>query len=119
MTPYRVYWPSVSEGDLYFATAAALRERIRELITGADPAVTDVVIDMVAVSFTDTEGADMMMELTEEMGRMNVQVHLAQINKGGMPFLEATGVVEVVGREHFHEDISAAVEAIQKGKESS
>jgi MFS superfamily sulfate permease-like transporter len=48
------------DGTLYFATATALRERIRELIVDVDPPVKDIVIDMGSVSFTDIEGVDML-----------------------------------------------------------
>ena len=105
------------EGDLYFATASALRERIRELVVGADPAVKDVVIDMVAVSFTDIEGADMIRTVTEEMGRDGIQVHLAQVHKSVLTFLKEDGVDKVLGPENVHEDVFAAVEAIRAGKD--
>ena len=101
------------EGDLYFATASALRERIRELVVDADPPVKDIVIDMVAVSVTDIEGADMIRTVTEEMGRDGIQIHLAQVHKNVLDFLKADGVDEVLTPEYVHEDVFAAVEAIK------
>ena len=101
------------EGDLYFATASALRERIRELVVDADPPVKDIVIDMVAVSVTDIEGADMIRTVTEEMGRDGIQIHLAQVHKSVLDFLKEDGVGEVLGPEYVHEDVFAAVEAIK------
>lgn len=87
--------------------------------SGADPAVKDVVIDMVAVSFTDIEGADMIKTVTEEMGRDGIQVHLAHVHKSVLTFLKEDGVDKVLGPENVHEDVFAAVEAIQAGKDSS
>lgn len=107
------------EGDLYFATASALRERIRELVVGADPPVKDVVIDMVAVSFTDIEGADMIKTVTEEMGRDGIQVHLAQVHSAVLAFLKEDGVDQVVGHENIHEDVNAAVVAITEGRNNT
>jgi anti-anti-sigma factor len=101
------------EGDLYFATASALRERIRELVLDADPQVKDIVIDMVAVSVTDIEGADMIRTVTEEMGRDGIQIHLAHVHKNVLDFLKADGVDEVLTPEYVHEDVFAAVEAIK------
>jgi len=107
------------EGDLYFATASALRERIRELVVDADPPVKDIVIDMVAVSVTDIEGADMIVTVTEEMGRDGIQIHLAQVHKSVLDFLKKDGVGEVLGPEFVHEDIFAAVESIKQSAGSS
>ena len=106
------------EGDLYFATASALRERIRELVIDADPPVKDIVIDMVAVSITDIEGADMIRTVTEEMGREGIQVHLAQVHKSVLDFLKADGVGEVLGAEYVHEDVFTAVELIKQNQKS-
>jgi high affinity sulfate transporter 1 len=104
------------EGDLYFATASALRERIRELVVDADPPVKDIVIDMVAVSITDIEGADMIKTVTEEMGRDGIQVHLAQVHKNVLNFLKKDGVDKILDPENVHEDVFAAVEAIKQSK---
>ena len=106
------------EGDLYFATASALRERIRELVIDADPPVKDIVIDMVAVSITDIEGADMIRTVTEEMGREGIQVHLAQVHKSVLDFLKADGVGEILGAEYVHEDVFTAVELIKQNQKS-
>jgi len=100
------------QGTLYFATANTLRERIRELVVGADPPVKDVVIDMVAVSFIDTEGADMIETVTEEMGRDRIQIHLAHVHDDVRAFLKEAGTEEVIGEGNIHDDVFEAVEAI-------
>jgi MFS superfamily sulfate permease-like transporter len=107
------------EGDLYFATANALRDRIRELVVDVDPPIKDVVIDMVAVSITDIEGADMIRTVTEEMGRDGIQIHLAQVHKSVLDFLKEDGVGEVLGPEYVHEDVFTAVQAIKESGEPS
>ena len=101
------------EGTLYFATAASLRERVRELIVGADPPVKDVVIDMVSVSFTDTEGAEMLQTVAEELKRDSITVHLAHVHSDVWAFLEAAGAAEVIGKENVYEDVYEAVDAIR------
>jgi high affinity sulfate transporter 1 len=100
------------QGTLYFATASALRERLRELVVGADPPVKDVVIDMVAVSFIDTEGADMIETVTEEMGRDRIQIHLAHVHNNVRAFLKEAGTEEVIGEKNIHDDVFDAVNTI-------
>ena len=107
------------DGTLYFATADALRGRIRELIVDADPPVKDIVIDMGAVSFTDTEGADMIETVTEEMGRVGIQIHLAHVHSQVLTFLKEVGTDEVVGTDNIHGDVYDAVNVIKERAASS
>ena len=107
------------DGTLYFATADALRGRIRELIVDADPPVKDIVIDMGAVSFTDTEGADMIETVTEEMDRAGIQIHLAHVHSQVLTFLKEVGTDEVVGTDNIHGDVYDAVNVIKERAASS
>ena len=107
------------DGTLYFATADALRERIREVIVDADPPVKDIVIDLAAVSFTDTEGADMIETVTEEMDRAGIQIHLAHVHSQVLTFLKEVGTDEVVGTDNIHGDVYDAVNTIKERAASS
>jgi SulP family sulfate permease len=93
-----------------------LREQIRSLIVDADPPVKNVVVDMVAVSFTDIEGADMIKVVSEELDRDGITLLIAQVHKSVLTFLKADGVDQVMGPENVHEDVSAAVESIKQGQ---
>jgi anti-anti-sigma regulatory factor len=67
---------------------------------------------MVAVSFIDTEGADMIETVTEEMGRDRIQIHLAHVHDDVRAFLKEAGTEEVIGEGNIHGDVFEAVEAI-------
>ncbi len=69
---------------------------------------------MVAVSFTDIEGADMIRTVTEEMARDGIQVHSEVFN-----FLKEDGVIDIVGVENVHEDLYQAVETLKKSSGSA
>ena len=92
---------------------------LAEVIADADPAVKDIVIDMGTASFTDTEGADMIETVTEEMGREGIQIHLAHVHSQVLNFLKEVGTDEVVGIDNIHEDVFDAVRAIQERKGSA
>jgi hypothetical protein len=47
-----------------------------------------VVIDMVAVSFTDIERADIIMTVNEEMGWDGIQIYLTQVHSEAFSFLK-------------------------------
>ena len=54
-------------GPLYFATANALRNKVREVATDVVPRVTMVLIDMEGAKYLDLEGSDMLNEITKNM----------------------------------------------------
>jgi high affinity sulfate transporter 1 len=60
------------DGPLYFATAHALRDKIREVTTGVVPPVTKVLIDMEGINYLDLEGSDMLNEITRDMKAVGV-----------------------------------------------
>ena len=53
------------DGGLFFATAEALEERIRELAQDADPPLRAVVLDMEGVDFVDSQGAAKLAEILD------------------------------------------------------
>jgi SulP family sulfate permease len=60
------------DGPLYFATANALRDKVREVTTDVAPPVTMVLIDMEGVNYIDLEGCDMLNEIVTNMKRVGV-----------------------------------------------
>jgi anti-anti-sigma factor len=99
------------DGPLYFATAHALRDKVRKVTADAAPPVTRVLIDMEGVNYLDLEGSDMLHEITRVMKDVGVEIHLARVKHEVMEMLEKDGVDQVIGRDHIHAKV---VEAIQE-----
>jgi len=105
------------DGALYFATANALRDKVREVTTDVDPPVTEVLIDMEGVDYLDLEGSDMLAEITKDMRTVGVEIHLARVKHAVMQMLEKDGVDQVIGHDHIHDKVVDAVELLtQKEK---
>ncbi len=98
------------DGPLYFATANALRDKVREVTTDVAPPVTMVLIDMEGVNYLDLEGSDMLNEITKNMKGVGVEIHLARVKHEVMEMLEKDGVDQIIGRDHIHNKV---VEAVQ------
>ena len=98
------------DGPLYFANASALRNRIREVSTDANPAVTMVLIDMEGVNYIDLEGCDMLSEISENMKSIGIEIHLARVKHGVLEMLEKDGVDKIIGSDHIHNRVLEAVE---------
>jgi high affinity sulfate transporter 1 len=105
------------DGALYFATANALRDKVREVTTDVDPPVRELLIDMEGVNYLDLEGSDMLAEITKDMRTVGVEIHLARVKHAVMQMLEKDGVDQVIGHDHIHDKVVDAVELLtQKEK---
>ncbi len=105
------------DGPLYFATANALRDKVREVTTDVTPPVTMVLIDMEGVNYLDLEGCDMLNEITKNMKGVGVEIHLARVKHEVMELLAKDGVDEIMGREHIHNKVFEAVQLFTQQQE--
>jgi sulfate permease, SulP family len=99
------------DAGLFFATAEALEERIRELEDAADPPLRALVLDLEGVNFVDSQGAAKFTEL-EELTRLDgISLRLARVKPKVRTVLEAQGFIDKIGTDHVHGNVARAVEA--------
>jgi sulfate permease, SulP family len=98
------------DGGLFFATAEALDERIRNLAQD-DPSVQTLVLDLEGVDLIDSQGAAKLTEIEELARGRGVSLRLARVKPGVRGVLEAEGVIDRVGADHVHGNIFRAVDA--------
>jgi sulfate permease, SulP family len=98
------------EGGLFFATAEALEERVRELAE-VDDDRRAVVLDLEGVNFIDSQGAAKMTEIHELTEANGVTLRLARVKPRVRAVLEADGVIDRVGADHIHGNVHLAVDA--------
>jgi len=96
------------DGGLFFATAEALEERVREL---TDEGTLALVLNLQGVSFVDSQGAAKLAEIHELMQAGGATLRLARVQPEVLSVLEADGTVDLIGRDHIHGDVNSAVEA--------
>ena len=100
------------DGPLFFATANALRDKVRSVTRGALPAVKTILIDMEGVDNIDLQGADMLGEITENMKNAGVDIHIARVKMAVMSRLEKVGVDQAIGHDRIHNRVFEAVNVI-------
>jgi high affinity sulfate transporter 1 len=98
------------DGGLFFATAEALEERVREIADDGDRGYA-LVLDFEGVNFVDSQGAAKIAELHELAEADDVALRLARVKPQVLSVLEADGVVKRVGPDHIHGSVHMAVEA--------
>ena len=108
------------DGGLFFATAEAFDERVRDLINGDKP-LTALVLDLEGVGFIDSQGAAKLTEIAELTHTQGVTLRLARVKPRVLAVLDAQGVLDGIGADHVHGNVHRAVEAqlAQSGDDES
>ena len=104
------------DGGLFFATAEALDDRIREL-TEHDQPPRALVLDLEGVNFIDSQGAAKLTEIQALAESQHVTLRLARGKPHVLTVLQSEGVLDRIGADHVHGNVHRAVEA-QLGVES-
>lgn len=104
------------DGGLFFATADALEDRVREVIQ-TNPALTGIVLDCGGINFIDSQGAASMADVVTLARDAGVQLRLTRVKPGPRAVLAREGVIDLIGADHIHGNIHRAVEAEQRDAE--
>jgi high affinity sulfate transporter 1 len=97
------------DGGLFFATAEALENRVRELIDAGG--LSALVLDLEGADFVDSQGSTKLTELHDLTDANGITLRLARVKPAVLRVLEADGVISLIGADHIHGNIDRAVEA--------
>lgn len=100
------------DGGLFFATADALEDRLREVIHST-PGLTGIVLDCGGINFVDSQGAAKMADIARLARESDVNLRLTRLKPAVRAVLERDGVIEGVGADMIHGNIYRAVQAEQ------
>src|SRR3954463_6881016 len=81
------------DGGLFFATADALHDRLREIAQDGGPELRAVVLDLESVAFIDSQGSAKLTELIDLAGTYGLTIRVARIQTPVRAVLEADGVL--------------------------
>jgi SulP family sulfate permease len=98
------------DGGLFFATADALEDRVREVALSS-PDVRGIVLDFVAVDFIDSQGSAKVDEILTLTERADVTLRLANVKPAAREVLRRDGVLERLGEGRSHLSVTQAVAA--------
>jgi SulP family sulfate permease len=97
------------DGGLFFVNADALGDRLRDIRIHSAPELNGVILSMEGVDFIDTEGADTLKKIAQAGLDLGVDLHLARVKPQVLEVLQRDDVFDLIGSEHIHDDIAAAV----------
>jgi sulfate permease, SulP family len=96
------------DGGLFFATAEALEDRIREPTEDGSQARA-LVLDLEGVDFVDSQGAAKLSEIHRLT--QAVTLRLARVKPPVLNVLRADGILKLIGSDHIHGNVNRAIEA--------
>jgi SulP family sulfate permease len=99
------------DGPLFFADAERFRLRVQEL-AHQDGLPRAVVIDADAIHLTDTDGADVVIQIARELLAEGVAVALAEAHPPVLALWRRAGLDVVVPGDRVFETVDAAVSAV-------
>ena len=98
------------DGGLVFVNADALTDRMRDIYVRANSTLSGIILSMEGVDYIDAEGADALKKIANAGKSANVAIYLARVKSQVIDVLNRDGVVDLIGADHIHDDIAAAVE---------
>ena len=103
------------DGPLFFADADRFRERLHELVR-EEPAPRGVVVVAEAVHLTDTDGADILIQVEEELRSQGVTLALARVHPPVLALWERAGVIDAIGEGRVFDTVRDAVRSLSDGR---
>ena len=104
------------DGGLFFATADALEDRLRETIHST-PDLTGIVLDCAGINFVDSQGAAKVADIADLAREAGVTLRLARLKPTVRATLARDGAIERIGEDKIHGNIFRAVQAEQAAAE--
>ena len=98
------------DSGLFFATAEALEDGVRELTENGGQARA-LVLDLEGVDFVDSQGAAKLSEIHRLTQADGVTLRLARVKPSVLKVLRADGILELIGSDHIHGNVNRAIEA--------
>ncbi len=98
------------DGPLFFADADRFHTRIQQLVR-ADESLEHLVVDAEAVHLSDTDGADILLQLAEELSARGITVSLVGVHPPVRALWRRAGVFDASEPITVHETVAEAVDA--------
>lgn len=96
------------DGGLFFASADALGDRLRELAQQPTAAYDTVVVSFEGVDFIDSQGSAKVREILELARTYDVQLRLARVKPEVVDVLARDGVVDELGEQNLFGNVHHA-----------
>ena len=95
------------DGPLFFADANRFRARLNELIKSNSEPMRALVVDATAISQTDTDGADIVIQVAQELCSQGISLAVAHLEHSIGELWTRAGVIDAIGPDRVVEAVHA------------
>jgi high affinity sulfate transporter 1 len=107
------------DAQLYYVNALTVRDQIKKTVDESDPPPHAVLLDAIPQASLDLTSAEVLMGLVKELYAKGISVHVAGAHTPVLEYARKAGLVNVIGEDHFHLTMDAAVEAIESERQAN
>jgi SulP family sulfate permease len=101
------------DAQIYYANALTVRDQIKGILEESDPPPYAILLDAVPQASLDLTTAEVLMGMVKELHTKGIDVHVAGAHTPVIEFARKTGLFDLIGEDHFHPTMDAAVQAIE------
>ena len=105
------------DAPLFFANCRRLRDDVSELVRAAPDPVETVVLDAGAVTFLDTTGSSVLLQLLTRLAQLNVRLVVARAHGQVRDVMDASGITAALGPSGLAPTVRAAMESRQERRD--
>ena len=103
------------DGPLFFADANRFRDTLNELIRSNRESVRALVVDATAISQTDTDGADIVIQIAGDLRSQGIALAVAHLEHSILELWTRAGAIDAIGPDRIFETVRGAVRALETG----
>jgi MFS superfamily sulfate permease-like transporter len=101
------------DGQLYYANALTIRDRVRAITAKMEPPPRAVILDSSAWYEIDVTSSDTLKGMVNELHKKGNDLYLAEVHTSLLESGRKTGLLESIGEDHVFSTVELAVRAIE------
>jgi high affinity sulfate transporter 1 len=101
------------DGQLYYANALTVRDRVKAMIDEMSPPPRAVIFDAASQDQIDVTGTEVLKGLLKELHGKGIDVYVAEVHAPVLEYGRQTGLLEAVGEDRVFPTVDAAVRSLE------
>ena len=101
------------DGQLYYANALTVRDRVKAMIAEMEAPPRAVILDAASQDQIDVTGTDVLKGLLKELHAKGIAVYVAEVHAPVLEYGRQTGLLEALGEDHVFPTVDAAVRSLE------
>jgi SulP family sulfate permease len=102
------------DGQLYYANARTVRNRVKTMIAEMATAPRAVIFDSAGQDQLDVTSTDAIKGLVKELHGQGIDVYLAEVHAPVLEYGRKSGLLESIGEDHVYPTVDAAVRSLEE-----